>query len=271
MTKTETEQTVTHHAARSVFQAQQRWHLLNEPLNNNPANALLRDTLLLKEVASGARQATVRIWENPQCLVVTRKETRFPCFAQAKQQLEQQGWPVIVRDSGGTAVPHHPGILNLSLILPQLHSPKFDLDSIYLALCEPIIQALKFFGLKAEYGETPGSYCDGRFNLNIEGLKITGTAQRMMLATGNQDLISHGILAQAMLMVEADAAADTEIVNQFYRLAGMDRQFAPDVATSLNQLDIPNHSDTTLTQLIRTKLIDSCASLCKSNAGRPET
>ncbi len=257
--------------AQQVFQAHPRWHLLNEGLNNDPEKALRKDTALLKAVASGTRQATVRIWENPQCLVVTRKETRFPNFVGAKQELEQQGWPVIVRDSGGTAVPHHPGILNLSLILPQFHSPRFDLDSIYLALCEPIIQALKVFGLNPDYGETPGSYCDGRFNLNIDGLKITGTAQRMMPATGNQEVISHGILAQAMLMVEADAAADTRIVNHFYNRAGMEKQFAPDVATSLKQLGISSPSDSTLTQLIRTKLMDSCASLCTPKTGEPET
>ncbi|MFW1677732.1 lipoate--protein ligase family protein [Pontibacter sp. JAM-7] len=259
-------------SAAAVFQCHQRWHLQNETLNTNPQHAVDKDSQLLRDVAATKRGATIRIWENPQCLVVTRKETRFPQFAAAKAAMEAAGWPVVVRDSGGSAVPHHPGILNLSLILPQLLQPRFDLDTLYLALCEPIILALQSYGIKATYGDTPGSYCDGRFNLNVDGLKITGTAQRMMVATNNQQQISHGILAQAMLMVEADAAAYTQIVNRFYQLSGGQKQFSPTVATSLATLGLTPATDkTTLTDAIRTRLINSCALLCAADNLPQET
>jgi lipoate-protein ligase A len=219
-----------------IYRKQSRWRLINEPIAASSHAALKRDSELLKEVACGKRGATARLWEVPQCLVVTRKETRFPFFEQACMELQEQGWPVIVRDSGGTSVPLHPGIINFSIIFPKMGNDDFDLDEIYMALCEPIKRALQRLNLSAEYGETPGSYCDGRYNLNIGGLKITGTAQKIMVSPTNKKGIKQGVLAQAMLMVEADAVAGTYWVNQFYTRAGNNRQFDPLVATSIKHL-----------------------------------
>ncbi len=219
-----------------IFTLPERWRLINEPLSDDPRQALTRDTELLREVSSGKRGATARLWEVPQCLVVTRKETRFPYYQQAVEILSDSGWPIIVRDSGGTSVPLHPGILNFSLIFPQTSSCSFNLDDAYMALCTPIRHALSRLDLNAEYGETPGSYCDGRYNLNVGGLKITGTAQRVMLSTSNKKGIKQGVLAQAMLMVEADAKSGTDWVNRFYQEAGSERRFDPAVATSIDAL-----------------------------------
>jgi len=234
-----------------LFQRQPRWRFIDEPLAADPLQALERDTFLLKEVASGKRGATARLWENPQCLVVTRKETRFPGFAEAREQLPKEGWPVIVRESGGTTVPHHPGILNFSLIFPQYPDIHFDLDTVYMALCEPIRIALKALHLDAEYGETKGSYCDGRYNLNVRGLKITGTAQKIMVSPPNDKGIKQAVLAQAMLMVDADAAGGTHWVNRFYELAGNERRFDPEVSTSIKDLLDESDSDTDITLMMR--------------------
>ncbi|WP_286238477.1 lipoate--protein ligase family protein [Neptuniibacter halophilus] len=220
----------------TIFSDPPRWRLINEPLADSAEAALLRDSLLLREVAEGKRGATARLWEAPQSLIVTRKETRFPRFEEACQRLAAEDWPVNIRDSGGTSVPLQPGILNFSLIFPQTEASQYNLDQIYLALCEPIRGALSQLGLQADYGETPGSYCDGRYNLNVDGLKVTGTAQRYRISPPNQRGVRQGVLAQAMLMVEADAEAGTAQVNRFYRLAGNERQFNPAVATSLTRL-----------------------------------
>ena len=241
----------------ALFRHQARWRIIDELLSTDPAEGLKRDSCLLKEVTRAKRGATVRLWENPQCLVVPRKATRFPEFESACQQLAEEGWPVIVRESGGTTVPHHPGILNFSLFFPQLKQPHFDLDTVYMALCEPLRMAMDRLGLIAEYGETEGSYCDGRYNLNIEGLKVTGTAQKIMLSPENSKGVTHGVLAQAMLMVDADAQEGTHWVNRFYELAGNPRRFDPQVSTSLSHLvrqqglkDIPDDLTLHLRQLI---------------------
>ena len=219
-----------------LFKSQSRWRFIDEPLATVPETALLRDVELLKEVASGKRCATARLWENPQCLVVTRKETKFPDFESARSQLAAEGWPVIIRDSGGTTVPHRPGILNFTLFFPVAEGGKYDLDLVYMALCEPIRLALRELGLCAEYGETKGSYCDGRYNLNVGGLKVTGTAQKIMISPPNTRNVKQAVMAQAMLMVDTDAEDGTYWVNRFYSLAGNARQFDPSVSTSVCNL-----------------------------------
>ena len=241
----------------TLFRHQTRWRVIDDPIGSDPAEGLKRDSCLLKEVTRTKRGATIRLWENPQCLVVTGKETRFPAFDNACKQLIKEGWPVIVRESGGTTVPHQPGILNFSLLIPQYKQPHFDLDTVYMALCEPLRMAMCKLGLDADYGETEGSYCDGRYNLNVEGLKVTGTAQKIMLSPENSKGVTHGVLAQAMLMVDADAQEGTHWVNRFYELAGNPRRFDPLVSTSLSHLleqkgiqDIPDDLTLYVRQLI---------------------
>ena len=246
-----------------IFTVQERWRLIDEPISDNPQTALEHDTALLREIAIGKRAATARLWETKQCLVVTKKESRFPRYDTANVEMAEMNWPLIVRDSGGTAVPLHPGILNLSIIVPQTTSADYDLDDMYMALCEPISRALKKLGLEPEYGETPGSYCDGRYNLNIDGLKITGTAQKIMLAPTNNNQLKQAVLAQAMLMIEADAKKGTDIVNHFYQKAGSERQFDPSVAISISDLIEENSPVGALTLKLRQMITDELEGLIK--------
>lgn len=241
-----------------------QWQIINEPLNQDPLNALKQDSALQREIAAGKRCAVARIWENPQCLVVTRRETRFPQFDDACAQLAGKGWPVLVRESGGTCVPHQPGILHFSLIYPQATPRSKRLDDAYEALCEPIRRALIKLGLTPEYGETEGSYCDGNFNININGLKITGTAQRIVGAPANceNESVKSAVLAQAMIVVDADAEAGTEWVNRFYQYAGNERRFDPTVATSVKaQLPSSLIFPTNFTNYFRDLLVEALKEL----------
>lgn len=213
------------------FQSHHPWQWLEEPLNGDPVEALDRDTRRVKAIAQGEQGPLARLWENPRCLVVTRRETRLPQYDAACRTLAVQGWPVIVRESGGTAVPHDPGILHFSLAFAQGTDQRYDLDQVYQALCEPLRRALAELGLNADYGAVEGAYCDGRYNLRVDELKVTGTAQRLLAARAPG--VQHAVLAQAMLMVQSDAAAGTDRVNQFYELAGDRRHYDPTVSTSI--------------------------------------
>lgn len=213
------------------FHSLHPWHWIEEPLADDPLRALQEDTRWVQAIARGEQGPMARLWENPRCLVVTRRETRLPAYDAACRTLAAEGWPVIVRESGGTAVPHGPGILHFSLAFPQREGVRYDLDQVYQALCEPLRRALAELGLKADYGAVAGAYCDGRYNLRVDGLKITGTAQRLLAARAPG--IQSAVLAQAMLMVESDAAAGTDRVNRFYALAGDDRHYDPTVSTSI--------------------------------------
>lgn len=199
--------------------------------------------------------------------MVTRKETRLPRFAQACEHLAEQGWPVLVRESGGTAVPHGPGILHFSIAFAQPAQSTYDLDGVYQALCEPLRHALCGLGLRAEYGSVRGAYCDGRYNLVVDGLKITGTAQRLIASSVPG--IKSGILAQAMLMVDSDPVAGTDLVNRFYRLAGDDRRYDPTASTSVSERLRHPATGGELTQEVRSGIRRGFSSLVNRPAAEP--
>jgi octanoyl-[GcvH]:protein N-octanoyltransferase len=196
------------------------------PTRHTPDQILAEEQGWLRDCARDG-QPRAHLWQAPQCLIVTRKDTRLPRYQAACEQLAREGWPVHVRDSGGTAVPHGPGILNLSLLLPRTAA---DLAHYYRLLGAPLLALLGEHGLEGSYDFVPGSFCDGQYNLVIEGRKVTGTAQRW-LAPG-QD---HGgaVLAQAMLLVAGDVDEGTRMASRFYELAGGELRFLPDTSTTL--------------------------------------
>ncbi len=206
------------------------WRLIEQQLSTSVEQALAEETNLLKQAAISGK-AIARIWENPKSIIVTRKERRLPDFTRACELMQQQGWPVYVRDTGGTAVPHYPGILHLSLFIPKsLATP--TLDDIYLLLCNKLQLLLAQFDVPSGFDFVDNSFCDGKYNLVVNHKKITGTAQKWLAPTQSQQ---GAILAQAMLMVEGDIYQGTKAVNQFYQLAGSDIVFDPSVSTSLLQ------------------------------------
>jgi len=77
-------------------------------------------------------------------------------------------------------------------------------------------------------GAAPGAFCDGKYNVLVDGRKIAGTAQRCTRRGPGGAL-----LAQAMLIVDADPAELTSAVARFYERAGSDRTFDARAVTSL--------------------------------------
>ena len=203
--------------------------LLPPPLaHQTPDQILAEEQRWLRECA-GDGEPRALLWQGPQCLIVTRKDTRLPRYQAACEQLAAEGWPVHVRDSGGTAVPHGAGILNLSLMLPRTTT---DLAHYYRLLGAPLLALLGEYGLEGSYDFVPGSFCDGQYNLVIGGRKVTGTAQRW-LAPGQDH--SGAVLAQAMLLVAGNVDEGTRMASRFYELAGGELRFLPGTSTTLAQ------------------------------------
>ncbi len=87
----------------------------------------------------------------------------------------------------------------------------------------------------------PGSFCDGRYNLQIAGKKLVGTAQRWAGGTREQA----AVLAHACLLVDLDLVEATGKVNQFYQLCHNPQQFDPQACTTLRQILGPASNPTT--------------------------
>lgn len=198
------------------------------PSSHTPDQVLAEEQRWLRECAHD-RQPRAHLWQAPQCLIVTRKDTRLPRYQAACEQLAAEGWPVHVRDSGGTAVPHGAGILNLSLMLPRTTT---DLAHYYRLLGAPLLALLGEYGLEGSYDFVPGSFCDGQYNLVIGGRKVTGTAQRWLAPGRDHD---GAVLAQAMLLVAGDVDEGTRMASRFYELAGGELRFLPATSTTIAQ------------------------------------
>lgn len=185
------------------------------------------DALLLDKVGSGEIGPSVVISSTPRCLVATVRESRMPNFEMAQRTLAAQGWPVVVRCSGGSCVPQGPGVVNLSIIHPKVRG--WLLEDGYRLLCDLLQELLADYGLDATIGEVPESFCDGRYNLQVGGRKLVGTAQRW--AGGSRD--SAAVLAHACLLVDLDLVEATEKINTLYQLCDNPRQFSPHACGTL--------------------------------------
>lgn len=215
--------------------------------SDTPDQTLAQEQRWLRECARDGL-ARAHLWQAPQCLIVTRKDMRLPHYESACEQLAAEGWPVHVRDSGGTAVPHGAGILNLSLFLPRTTT---DLAHYYRLLGAPLLSLLADYGLTGSYDFVPGSFCDGQYNLVIGGRKVTGTAQRW-LAPGQDH--RGAVLAQAMLLVAGDVDEGTRMASRFYELAGGELRFSPGTSTTIAQAIAWQGSEGELVERVRTRL-----------------
>ncbi len=253
-------------AAGEVFAAFPRWRLWDDREGGGAAERIGREAALAEAVARGASPPTFRLWEGAQALVVTRRQTRLPRFREAAAALAADGWPVIVRASGGEAVPHGAGILHLTLVLPRCDdAAAVSVETLYRALCAPLLAALSDLGIEAGFGEIPGAFCDGRFDLVAEGRKLAGTAQRWAGGPAGAGARRGYALAHALLLVEPDLAAATAALNRFYALAGAARRVDAAACTTVRQC-LGGAGPDGLTEAVRSRI---AAAVTASAPGLP--
>lgn len=191
-----------------------------------PEEKVAREEGLLADVAAGRRGPVCRVWTSGPSLVLGRLEARR--LQQAGRLVSRFGdLPVLVRPSGGTAVPHGPGDLNLTLCYPAWEVPAPP-ETGYRLLLAGLKRALRdALGLEAESGWAPGSFCDGRFNLLVGRRKVAGTAQAQRRGA---------VLVHATLMVGGEGAARLREVARFYRRLGVEGPWDEGSVASLEEL-----------------------------------
>jgi lipoate-protein ligase A len=210
-----------------LLQFYQPWTMKRFDGCGDLARRITFDELLLERVIKGDIGPCLYIGSDAKCLVTTVRESRMANFETARKELSAQGWPIIVRCTGGACVPQGPGVINLSVIHRKVRG--WSLDDGYKMLCDLLTSFLASYGLTTTTGEVPGSFCDGRYNLQIGGQKLVGTAQRW--AGGGRE--NAAMLAHACLLVDLDLVEATEKINTLYRLCGNPQQFTPEACTTL--------------------------------------
>src|SRR5256714_6108036 len=170
-------------------------------------------------------RAAAHLWPAPPGAVVPRRYTALPGWSPARD-----AWPgeVQVRASGGGLVPQRPGVWNLSLAWPSASATPVDTTAVYRALCEALAAAFARLGIVATPQPVSGSFCDGRFNLAVNGRKLVGTAQAWRRIGGQQVVMAH-----AVIVVDADPNELTAQANAFEVALGTATRYRADALTSL--------------------------------------
>lgn len=197
------------------------WRLIQESQTQSPQLALAVDDALVQ----AATQPTLRIWQNQPCVVLGRFDVRLPSIEQAIDAFGSK-MPLLKRSSGGTAVWHGPGVFSVSVFVPADDVPS-GVHEAFESLAAGMIEGLKTLDIQAEFGQVPGTYCDGPHNLVVDGKKVAGLAQSRK---------RNGVLVHASILVDLDLDEMHDWIEFFYEKAGQPQQFARGKVTMLKQV-----------------------------------
>jgi lipoate-protein ligase A len=209
---------------------------------------------LLASVCAGNGEFGLLFWQpSDQALVMPRRLNRLPGFEAACEVSAAAGWPVLLRDTGGEPVPQSATTINIALVYapPRSEGDLNRIESGYLRLCEPICQLLDELGGTSSLGEIEGAFCDGRFNVNLDGRKMVGTAQRWRQSQGGQRPV--GLVHGAML-VDNERESMVAAVNRFNEACGLEQRVRAESHIALHEKFTAPHALARLDELYRLML-----------------
>ncbi|MFB4169876.1 biotin/lipoate A/B protein ligase family protein [Virgibacillus sp. JSM 102003] len=190
------------------------------------------DDVLALSVDKKNTAPAIRLWVHPDTVVLGIPDARLPYIEEGVELLNEQGYHVVVRNSGGLAVALDAGVLNISLILPDVKH--ISIHDCYEAMVSFIQYMLRDLTNNIEAYEIVGSYCPGDYDLSIGGLKFAGISQRR---------VKDGAAIQIYIDVEGKGVERAAIIRDFYSVAlkNAETKFSyPDVdpatMASLNEL-----------------------------------
>ncbi|WP_277673908.1 lipoate--protein ligase family protein [Piscibacillus halophilus] len=182
--------------------------------------------------ASEKHETAIRYWVHKPTVVLGIPDSRLPYLNEGIDYLEQHGYQVLVRNSGGLAVVLDEGVLNVSLIFPD--AKEYDIHDGYEAMVDFIKWIFSDEGRPIQAYEIEESYCPGTYDLSIGGKKFAGISQRR---------VKNGSAVQIYLDVEGQGEERANLLKNFYDIAlkGEETKFNypnidPYVMASLEQL-----------------------------------
>jgi hypothetical protein len=188
---------------------------------------LLRQEQLADEISCNHPRPLL-LWRAPRALVVSRSDTRLPHFANAVDRLVAEGWPVLIRRSGGSACPVSEGTLQIALARAVLTGT--TIDAAYTELANMIHTILESYGLKFATRRKSSGFCPGRYDILVNGRKVAGLSQHWRQCNSRLT-----VTTAAMMIVEEDPEEIAHIVNLFYRVAGSAERCSTPAVGALRQ------------------------------------
>jgi lipoate-protein ligase A len=190
---------------------------------------------LLAAVCAGERAFGLLFWQpSDRALVMPRRLSRLPGFEAASQASAASGWPVLLRETGGEPVPQSAATINIALVYapPRSEGDHGRIETAYRRLCEPICELLTELGGNASLGEIDGAFCDGRFNVNLDGRKMVGTAQRWRQSKGGQGPVG---LVHGALLLDDERKSMVAAVNRFNQVCGLEQRVRAESHIALHE------------------------------------
>ncbi|SER64450.1 lipoate--protein ligase family protein [Salisediminibacterium halotolerans] len=195
---------------------QNQWYWLDETESGKHLRALhsfAMDDTLCRLAGTYESTGFARAWVHDNTVVLGIQDSRLPHIYDGIGFLQEAGYDVIVRNSGGLAVVLDPGIYNLSLIFPE--NRLLTIERGYELQVELIRSVFPELEGKIADGEIKESYCPGRYDLSVHGQKFAGISQRR---------VRGGIAVQIYLAVSGSGAERAELIRSFYSKAVADKQ-----------------------------------------------
>jgi len=215
-------------------------HTNTKSINKIPMTALSSfavDDAIATAVGKYESDATLRLWSHPKTVVLGTPDTRLPFIKKGVQYLAQQGYHVIVRNSGGLAVALDQGVLNMSLVLPNMK--QLSIDAAYDKMYTFIRQMFQAYTKEIKAYEIIGSYCPGDYDLSINGQKFAGISQRR---------VRDGVAVQVYIDITGNSFERARHIQKFYEI-GKGSQ-----STSFNYPTVNPHVLSSLDKLINEKI-----------------
>jgi len=193
------------------------------------AKVFEKETQLITQIQAGEFTQCLMLWQAKEATLVLPAGKKWQESDELKAGLFADNWLLHSRKTGGAPVPQCPGIINLShLYLWSIDTP-YSITQAYKNLCAVLEIFFKKYGLTSQAHATEFSYCDGDYNININGKKIVGTAQRVILKKGGGKIV----LAQAFILIDVLLAEIIKPVNLCYQLSDKTERVKAHVHTGL--------------------------------------
>ncbi len=176
---------------------------------------------LLAAVCTSRQRHGLVFWQpTDHALVVPRRLSRLEHFEAACGELAASGWPVLLRETGGEPVPQSPATVNVALVYaaPRSEGDQNRLEIAYRRLCDPLCAVLDAYGGESSLGEVEGAFCDGRFNVNLDGRKWVGTAQRWRQGLSGTRPV---VLVHGAMLMDNERESMVGAVNRFNQRCGI--------------------------------------------------
>lgn len=190
------------------------------------------DDALALSVSDESSPPVVRLWVHSDTIVLGIPDARLPYIYEGVRFLADEGYHVVVRNSGGLAVALDSGVLNISLVLPGVK--RISIYDCYEAMVSLVQYMLRDLTDEIEAYEIVGSYCPGDYDLSIRGKKFAGISQRR---------IKDGAAIQIYLDVSGNSQERATVIRQFYAISKKDAKtnfdfptVDPNVMASLSEL-----------------------------------